>query len=86
MAAVGGGGKDNADDTSAVAYTRMDASGTIARVRRQRYRQEDLIPFPHVHFFMPDFAPLTSRNSQQYRAETVPGLSQQMFDVQFEGN
>ena len=29
---------------------------------------------------MPGFAPLTSRGSQQYRALTVPELTQQMFD------
>jgi len=30
---------------------------------------------------MPGFAPLTSRGSQQYRALTVPELTQQMFDT-----
>ncbi|XP_021572546.1 tubulin beta-4A chain isoform X2 [Carlito syrichta] len=34
-----------------------------------------------LHFFMPGFAPLTSRGSQQYRALTVPELTQQMFDA-----
>ncbi|XP_055126196.1 tubulin beta-4B chain isoform X8 [Symphalangus syndactylus] len=38
-------------------------------------------PFPRLHFFMPGFAPLTSRGSQQYRALTVPELTQQMFDA-----
>merc|ERR1711907_525843 len=41
----------------------------------------NLIPFPRLHFFMPGFAPLTSRGSQQYRAITVPELTQQMFDA-----
>ncbi len=27
-----------------------------------------MVPFPRLHFFMPGFAPLTSRGSQQYRA------------------
>ncbi|CEO98907.1 hypothetical protein PBRA_007021 [Plasmodiophora brassicae] len=40
----------------------------------------NLIPFPRLHFFMIGFAPLTSRGSQQYRALTVPELTQQMFD------
>merc|ERR1712070_1343540 len=31
----------------------------------------NMIPFPRPHFFMPGFAPLTSRGSQQYRALTV---------------
>nr|CAD2209035.1 unnamed protein product [Meloidogyne enterolobii] len=34
-----------------------------------------------LHFFMPGFAPLTSRGSQNYRALTVPELTQQMFDA-----
>merc|ERR1719427_2338043 len=33
-----------------------------------------------LHFFMPGFAPLTARGSQQYRALKVPELTQQMFD------
>lgn len=33
---------------------------------------------PCRHFFMTGFAPLTSRGSQQYRALTVPELTQQM--------
>jgi hypothetical protein len=34
-----------------------------------------------LHFFMVGFAPLTSRGSQQYRALTVPELTQQMWDA-----
>jgi len=41
----------------------------------------NLIPFPRLHFFMIGFAPLTSRNSQAFRALTVPELTQQMFDA-----
>ncbi len=41
----------------------------------------NLIPFPRLHFFMVGFAPLTSRGSQQYRALTVPELTQQSFDA-----
>merc|ERR1712013_406916 len=40
-----------------------------------------MVPFPRLHFFMPGFAPLTSRGSQQYRSLTVPELTQQMFDA-----
>ncbi|XP_062294076.1 tubulin beta-4B chain isoform X6 [Scomber scombrus] len=40
----------------------------------------NMVPFPRLHFFMPGFAPLTSRGSQQYRALSVPELTQQMFD------
>merc|ERR1711982_233293 len=42
----------------------------------------NLIPFPRLHFFMTGFAPLTSRGSQQYRALTVPELTEQMLNVQ----
>merc|ERR1711903_71318 len=41
----------------------------------------NIVPFPRLHFFMVGFAPLTSRGSQQYRALTVPELTQQMFDA-----
>jgi tubulin beta len=41
----------------------------------------NLVPFIRLHFFMVGFAPLTSRGSQQYRALTVPELTQQMFDA-----
>ena len=41
----------------------------------------NLIPFPRLHFFITGFAPRTSRSSQQYRALTVPALTQQMFDA-----
>ena len=39
-----------------------------------------MVPFPRLHFFMVRFAPLTSRGSQQYRALSVPELTQQCFD------
>uniref|UniRef100_A0A2K5BZX8 Tubulin beta chain n=1 Tax=Aotus nancymaae TaxID=37293 RepID=A0A2K5BZX8_AOTNA len=41
----------------------------------------NMVPFPCLHFFMPGFAPLTSHGSQQYRALTVPELTQQVFDA-----
>merc|ERR1712199_88184 len=41
----------------------------------------NLIPFPRLHFFFTGFTPLPSRGSQQYRALTVPELTQQMFDA-----
>ena len=41
----------------------------------------NMVPFPRLHFFMPGFAPLTARGSQQYRALSVPELTQQMFDA-----
>uniref|UniRef100_A0A2I3H8R3 Tubulin beta chain n=1 Tax=Nomascus leucogenys TaxID=61853 RepID=A0A2I3H8R3_NOMLE len=41
----------------------------------------NMVPFPRLHFFMPGFAPLTSRGSQQYRALTVAELTQQMFEA-----
>ncbi|VDK81237.1 unnamed protein product [Litomosoides sigmodontis] len=41
----------------------------------------NMVPFPRLHFFMPGFAPLTSRGNQQYRSLTVSELTQQMFDA-----
>uniref|UniRef100_A0A915CYA4 Tubulin beta chain n=1 Tax=Ditylenchus dipsaci TaxID=166011 RepID=A0A915CYA4_9BILA len=41
----------------------------------------NMVPFPRLHFFMPGFAPLTSRSNQQYRPVTVAELTQQMFDA-----
>ncbi|PNF17045.1 Tubulin beta-2 chain [Cryptotermes secundus] len=41
----------------------------------------NMVPFPLLHFFMPGFAPLTSRGDQQYRALRVPDLTQQVFDA-----
>ncbi|UJR07412.1 hypothetical protein I4U23_011698 [Adineta vaga] len=41
----------------------------------------NMVPFPRLHFFIPGFAPLTSRSSEGYRASTVAELTQQMFDV-----
>jgi tubulin beta len=41
----------------------------------------NMVPFPRLHFFLLGFAPLTSRGSQQYRALSVPELTQQMFDA-----
>ena len=40
----------------------------------------NMVPFPRLHFFIPGFAPLTSRDNQQYRALTVSELTLQMFD------
>ena len=41
----------------------------------------NMVPFPRLHFFMVGYAPLTSRGSQQYRALSVPELTQQVFDA-----
>ncbi|KAK3853993.1 hypothetical protein Pcinc_039492 [Petrolisthes cinctipes] len=40
-----------------------------------------MVPFPRLHFFMPGFAPLTSRSSQSFQSLTVPELTLQMFDA-----
>jgi tubulin beta len=40
-----------------------------------------MIPFPHLHFFIPGYAPLTSRQSQSYLELTVPELVEQVFDA-----
>ncbi|XP_020786602.2 tubulin beta-6 chain-like [Boleophthalmus pectinirostris] len=35
----------------------------------------NMVPFPHMHFFMPGIAPLTSRGSQQYTSFTFRMLT-----------
>ncbi|CAF3752924.1 unnamed protein product [Rotaria sordida] len=40
----------------------------------------NMIPFPRLHFFMPSFAPLTSRSGQTYRAMSVLELVHQVFN------
>lgn len=41
----------------------------------------NMVPFPRLHFFMAGFAPLTARQSQQYRPVSVPELVNQLFDA-----
>jgi len=41
----------------------------------------NLIPFPRLHFFLVGFAPLTSKQSDSFRAVSVAELTQQMFDT-----
>jgi len=41
----------------------------------------NLVPFPRLHFFMIGYAPLTSRETTDYRSLTVSDLTQQMFDA-----
>ncbi|XP_018579900.1 tubulin beta chain-like [Anoplophora glabripennis] len=41
----------------------------------------NMVPFPRLHFFIPGFAPLTSRGDRIYRNYTVPELVQQLFDA-----
>ncbi|KAL5103898.1 hypothetical protein TcWFU_004735 [Taenia crassiceps] len=41
----------------------------------------NLIPFPRLHFFVPGFAPLTSRYGQAYHTYTVHDLTSQMFEA-----
>ena len=55
---------------------------TLSALWLTYYRSSDFtVPFPRLHFFLTGFAPLTARGSQQYRAVTVPELTQQMFDA-----
>ncbi|XP_046608892.1 tubulin beta-1 chain-like [Neodiprion virginianus] len=41
----------------------------------------NMVPFPRLHFFVPGFAPLTSRSAAPFRVMSVPELTQQMFDA-----
>jgi len=40
----------------------------------------NMVPFPRLHFFIPGFAPLSSRQNVLFDALTVPELTTQMFD------
>ncbi|KAI3379683.1 hypothetical protein SNEBB_010116 [Seison nebaliae] len=40
----------------------------------------NMVPFPRLHFFIPAFVPLTSRNSVPYQAVSVHELVHQMFE------
>ena len=64
--------------TSTNAYCLLRAGQLNADLRKLAV---NLIPFPRLHFFMVGFTPLTSRGSQQYRALSVPELTQQMWDA-----
>lgn len=39
----------------------------------------NLVPYPRLHFFVPGYAPLTSRSSAPYTAISVPELTMQLF-------
>ncbi|XP_037084721.1 tubulin beta chain-like [Pollicipes pollicipes] len=41
----------------------------------------NMVPFPRLHFFVPGFVPLVSRQSQGYKALSVAELTQEMFDA-----
>ena len=40
----------------------------------------NMVPFPRLHFFMPGYAPLTSRGSKGFAKVTIPELTLQLFD------
>nr|XP_029138397.1 tubulin beta chain-like [Labrus bergylta] len=76
------------DATEVSVFTRLGLSGFTTCLMFPGQLNADLrklavnmVPFPRLHFFIPGFAPLTSRGGQQYRALTVPELTQQMFDA-----
>ncbi|CAH1108865.1 unnamed protein product [Psylliodes chrysocephalus] len=41
----------------------------------------NMVPFPNLHFFVPGFAPLTSRGNQPYKDITVSDIIRQLFDA-----
>lgn len=41
----------------------------------------NMIPFPRLHFFMVGFAPLTSRQNQDFKVHSVHELTNQIFDA-----
>jgi tubulin beta len=40
----------------------------------------NLVPFPRLHFFAVGFSPLTTAKQKNYKAWTLPELTQEMFD------
>jgi len=40
----------------------------------------NMVPFPRLHFFMPAYAPLTSKDCQAYECMSVAELTQQLFN------
>jgi len=41
----------------------------------------NMVPFPRLHFFMPSFAPLSSKASSGFIASSVQELTREMFDA-----
>ncbi len=41
----------------------------------------NMIPFPRLHFFMPGFAPLTSKGAKKHTLLTIRDITEQMFDA-----
>ena len=41
----------------------------------------NMVPFPRLHFYLPGFAPLTSRNGQNSQELTLAEMTEQMFDA-----
>lgn len=39
----------------------------------------NMVPFPRLHFFMPGFAPLSSKGSAAFAASSVAELTRQVF-------
>lgn len=73
-------------DLNHLAVTALCGATTCLRFPGQlnadlRKLATNMVPFPRLHFFIPGFAPLTSRGNQPYRAVSVPELVQQIFDA-----
>lgn len=76
----------NYSDLNALVSATMSGVTTCLRFPGQlnadlRKLSVNMVPFPRLHFFIPGYAPLTSRRGEQYRALSVPELTQQMFDA-----
>ncbi|XP_043474787.1 tubulin beta chain-like [Leptopilina heterotoma] len=41
----------------------------------------NMVPFPKLHFFVPGFVPLMTRNAGSYRMETASELTRQIFEA-----
>ena len=41
----------------------------------------NMVPYPKLHFFIPGYSPLSTRNSATYRTDSVVELTHQIFDA-----
>ena len=69
------------DDLNHLVSLTMSGVTTSLRFPGQNQVDLNMVSFPRLHFFVPGFAPLTARGSQQNTALAVPELTQKMFDA-----
>ncbi|KAL3309603.1 alpha-tubulin [Cichlidogyrus casuarinus] len=74
------------DDLNHLVSATMSGVTTCLRLPGQlnadlRKLAVNMVPFPRLHFFMPGFAPLTSKASRNFNVQSVSELTTQLFDA-----